>query len=66
MKKHKYCNAAAIILIIILLPVSVFADIEIHYLDVGQGDCAIVLCDNEAMVIDGGPHDSSSFCLQLY
>jgi len=33
---------------------------EIHFLDVGQADAALVLCDNEAMLIDGGnPEDSS-------
>lgn len=30
-------------------------------IDVGQGDCTIVLCDGEAMVIDGGPASASSF-----
>lgn len=27
---------------------------EIHYIDVGQADSALVLCDGEAMLIDGG------------
>ena len=30
------------------------ADFEIHFLDVGQGDAALVLCDGHAMMIDGG------------
>ena len=33
--------------------------LEVHFLDVGQGDCAIILCDGESMVIDGGPRGSS-------
>lgn len=27
---------------------------EIHFIDVGQADAALVLCDGEAMLIDGG------------
>ena len=27
---------------------------EVHYIDVGQADSALVLCDGEAMLIDGG------------
>ncbi len=30
------------------------ADIDIHYLDVGQGDCTIIVADGESMIIDGG------------
>ena len=49
------------LLLTILLPVSVLADLEVHFLDVGQGDCTIVLCDGEAMVIDGGPRAASDY-----
>lgn len=43
-----------------VFPVFALADIEIHYLDVGQADAALILCDNEAMLIDGGNVDDSS------
>lgn len=33
----------------------------IHYLDVGQADAAIVLCDGKVMMIDGGNSADSSF-----
>ena len=33
---------------------------EIHYIDVGQGDASLVLCDGEAMLIDGGDPEYSS------
>lgn len=33
---------------------------EVHYLDVGQGDCSLVICDGHAMLIDGGEASESS------
>ena len=33
---------------------------EIHFLDVGQADAALVLCDNKAMLIDGGNAEESN------
>lgn len=33
---------------------------EIHYIDVGQADSALVLCDGKAMLIDGGNSGDSS------
>ena len=33
---------------------------EVHYIDVGQGDSSLILCDGEAMLIDGGEADQSS------
>lgn len=51
----------AMLLLCVFLPVSALADLQVHFLDVGQGDCTIVLCDGEAMVIDGGPASASQF-----
>lgn len=44
----------------LLLP-SALADIEVHFLDVGQGDSAVIICDGETMMIDGGQPDRSQF-----
>ena len=38
-----------------------FAELEIYFLDVGQGDAAILLCDGAAMMIDGGRSSQSQF-----
>lgn len=36
------------------------SSLEIHFLDVGHADAALVLCDGEAMIIDGGNAEDSS------
>ena len=48
-----------ILLICAVVPASP-PGLEVHFLDVGQGDCAVVLCGGEAMIIDGGPPGASS------
>lgn len=42
-------------------PVSHHRTIDILILDVGQGDCAVILCDGESMVIDGGPKNAAQY-----
>ena len=37
------------------------AEMDVYFLDVGQGDAAVIICDGEAMVVDGGPAKASSF-----
>ena len=43
-----------IFLFLLLLPSTAVAELEAHFLDVGHGDCTIIICDGEAMIIDGG------------
>lgn len=49
----------------VLLPgasseISKSSSFAIHFIDVGQGDSALVLCDGKAMLIDGGEATQSS------
>lgn len=39
--------------------------LEVHFIDVGQGDCTLIKCGSHAMLIDAGP-DSKGTAIQLY
>jgi competence protein ComEC len=45
---------AALVVLMLLLWSTACADMTVHFLDVGHGDCAIIECDDHAMIIDGG------------
>lgn len=47
------------LLAFLAFPLLAFADLEAHFLDVGHGDCTIIICDGEAAIIDGGPVSAS-------
>ena len=54
----------SLFLILALIPAQAESSetgLHIYFLDVGQGDAAIILCDGEAMMIDGGDSKHSSF-----
>ena len=55
MKKSIIC----FLLAFLILFQTTFAEFEIHFLDVGQGDSSIIVCDGEAMMIDGGNPENS-------
>ena len=38
---------------------------EVHFIDVGQGDCTLITCDGEAMLIDAGGN-SKGTAIQMY
>ena len=33
--------------------------LQVHFIDVGQADCTLVICDDEAMLIDGGDREDA-------
>lgn len=33
---------------------------QVHFVDVGQGDCSLIICNNEAMLIDAGDNDKGT------
>lgn len=35
------------------------AQMQVHFIDVGQGDCTLITCGGEAMLIDSGERDDS-------
>lgn len=46
---------------VLLIPAyNTYAGIEVHFIDVGQADSQLIVCDGEAMLIDGGDAEDSS------
>lgn len=41
------------------------SELTVHFIDVGQGDCTLITCDGEAMLIDAGT-DNQGAKIQLY
>ncbi|MCR4721012.1 MAG: MBL fold metallo-hydrolase [Lachnospiraceae bacterium] len=39
----------------------IYKTLEVHFLDVGQGDAALLMCGGEAMLIDAGSNDSADY-----
>ena len=44
----------ALIFCLLLLPCSARGELTIYFIDVGQGDSALIVCDGDSMIIDGG------------
>ncbi len=36
------------------------AQMQVHFIDVGQGDCTLITCGGEAMLVDSGERDDSN------
>lgn len=52
-----------LMVVCVFINASAFAEsnLTIHFLDVGQGAAAVIQCDGEVMMYDGGSAESSSF-----
>lgn len=49
-----------ILLLLLIAPFNVIAELEVRFLDVGDADAALIQCDGHAMLIDGGNKSDSS------
>lgn len=52
-------------IVLVLFASAAAAELDIIFLNVGQGDCTIVICDGEVMIVDGGPPSASSSLYSL-
>ena len=69
-KKHASLRALLIALLTLALLAAGFAayrfwwlpraGFAVHFVDIGQGDAAIVVCDGKTLVIDGGMPESGA------
>lgn len=66
MKKQKRILSMILCIVLILAGIAEWyfgsdtpqADLDVHYIDVGQGDSILVVCNGEAMLIDGGDNSA--------
>ena len=52
-------------LCLIAAPLCARADLTARFIDVGQGDSCLIICDGESMIVDGGTADNSSKLVAL-
>lgn len=50
-----------LLLLFILIPTAALSELDAVFLNVGQADATLILCDGAAMLIDGGTKDASQY-----
>ena len=56
----------ALIFCLLLLPCAAFSELTVYFIDVGQGDSALIVCDGESMIIDGGLPGNKAYSFIKY
>lgn len=49
------------VLLLCVIAAAASAELTVHFLDVGQGDAAILECDGQVLMIDGGDRSANQF-----
>ena len=57
---RRYLSVLLAILMMLFFAANAESGFCIHFIDVGQADAAVVICDDESLMIDGGNVDDSS------
>lgn len=55
----------AAVMFMLMLPLGARADFTARFIDVGQGDSCLIVCDGETLLVDGGTADNSSKLVSL-
>ena len=60
--KQRYIKYSLIIIILVLFIICIPRNLEIHFIDVGQGDCSFIITPkNQTILIDGGGSTDENF-----
>lgn len=60
MKRLMYWVLSIALLLALVSAAGAESSLQIHFIDVGQGDAALLICDGESLMIDGGSAGDSS------
>ena len=59
----KLASITSVILLLLFFPLIALADLAVSFIDVGQGDAALIQCDGHNMLIDAGTNASTDALL---